>query len=168
MRTYTISHPSPLGDLLISGNEKFITGVRYADINATLAEEASKPAEAPILLRRCATHLDEYFAGWRRTFSLPLQQEGTPFQHSVWNALQKIPFGKTTSYGAIAQKLQNDKSSRAVGLANGKNQIAIIIPCHRIIGANGYLTGYNGGLWRKKWLLDHEQRIANGVLSLFE
>lgn len=166
MQITTIVHPSPLGDLLISGNERFITGVRYADINPNI--EAVQPADSPSLLRRCATHLDEYFAGWRRTFQLPLQPEGTPFQHSVWNALQKISFGKTKTYRQLAQELGNVKSIRAVGLANGKNQIAIIIPCHRIIGANGNLTGYRGGLGRKKWLLDHEQRVAHGVLSLFE
>ncbi|MEQ9438782.1 MAG: methylated-DNA--[protein]-cysteine S-methyltransferase [Cyclobacteriaceae bacterium] len=167
MRIYTISHPSPLGDLLISGNERFITGIRYADMNPDMVEEVTKAPEAPALLRRCATHLDEYFAGWRRTFSLPLQQEGTPFQQSVWNALQKVPFGKTNTYLEVARRIGNEKSVRAVGLSNGKNQITIIVPCHRIVGANGTLTGYSGGLWRKKWLLEHEQHIAHGVLTLF-
>lgn len=167
MRTFTISHPSPLGDLLISGNDSLITGVRYADLHAELKEQAIEAKDAPALLRRCATHLDEYFAGWRRTFGLSFQQEGTFFQQTVWKGLLKIPFGQTVTYSELARQIGNIKSSRAVGLANGKNQIAIIIPCHRIIGASGNLTGYNGGMWRKKWLLDHEKRIAHGVLSLF-
>ncbi len=167
MHTFTIVHPSPLGDLLISGNESFLTGVRYADLHQELEEEAVNADDAPALLRRCATHLDEYFAGWRRTFGLQFQQEGTPFQQTVWQGLLKIPFGQTNTYADLARQIGNAKSSRAVGLANGKNRIAIIVPCHRIIGASGNLTGYNGGMWRKKWLLDHEKRIAHGVLSLF-
>lgn len=167
MRTFTIVHPSPLGDLLISGNDSFITGVRYADLNQELEEEAVNTDDAPVLLRRCAMHLDEYFAGWRRTFGLQFQQEGTPFQQTVWQGLLKIPFGQTGTYAELARQIGNAKSSRAVGLANGKNKINIIVPCHRIIGASGNLTGYGGGLWRKKWLLDHEKRIAHGVLSLF-
>ncbi len=167
MRTFTIAHSSPLGELLISGNDSFISGIRYADLHSELADEAIPASEAPPLLRRCALHLDEYFAGWRRTFGLQFQQEGTSFQQTVWQELLKIPFGETRTYGKLAQQIGSTKSSRAVGLANGKNQIAIIIPCHRIIGASGNLTGYNGGMWRKKWLLDHEKRIAYGVLSLF-
>lgn len=167
MRIPTIAHPSPLGDLLISGNNSFITGVRYADLHPELQDKVVDAKNAPALLRRCATHLDEYFAGWRRTFGLTFQQEGTPFQQTVWQGLLKISFGQTSTYAELAQQIGNAKSSRAVGLANGKNQITIIVPCHRIIGASGKLTGYNGGLWRKKWLLDHEKRIAHGVLSLF-
>ena len=167
MRTSTIAHPSPLGDLLISGNEKFITALLYADLNRPLVDEAVDPSDAPALLRRCATHLDEYFAGWRRSFGLTLQQEGTAFQQKVWQGLLKIPFGQTNTYAELARQIGSDRSSRAVGLANGKNKINIIVPCHRIIGASGNLTGYSGGLWRKKWLLDHEKRIAHGVLSLF-
>ncbi|WKN45123.1 methylated-DNA--[protein]-cysteine S-methyltransferase [Tunicatimonas pelagia] len=167
MRTFTIVHPSPLGDLLISGNDSFISGVRYADLHQELEKKAVSTNNAPALLRRCATHLDEYFAGWRRTFGLQFQQEGTLFQQTVWQGLLKIPFGQTNTYADLARQIGNAKSSRAVGLANGKNQIAIIVPCHRIIGTSGNLTGYNGGMWRKKWLLDHEKRIAHGVLSLF-
>jgi len=167
MQISTIVHPSPVGDLLISGNDSFISGIRYADLHPELAEKAVPPDEAPALLRRCALHLDEYFAGWRRTFGLQLQQEGTSFQQTVWQGLLKIPFGQTNTYADLARQIGNKKSSRAVGLANGKNQIAIMIPCHRIIGTSGNLTGYNGGLWRKKWLLDHEKHIAHGVLSLF-
>ncbi len=102
--------------------------------------------------------LAEYFAGKRDTFDLALAPEGTPFRKRVWGELQKIPFGKTTTYGALARKLGNPNGSRSVGGANHHNPIAIVIPCHRVIGANGTLVGYASGLPRKKWLLDHELR----------
>jgi AraC family transcriptional regulator of adaptative response/methylated-DNA-[protein]-cysteine methyltransferase len=98
----------------------------------------------------------EYFAGSRRDFDVPLALLGTAFEVSVWKLLQAIPHGRTRSYGEIADELRNP-SARAVGLANGRNKIAVIVPCHRVIGANGSLTGYGGGLWRKKWLLDFER-----------
>ena len=100
--------------------------------------------------------IEEYCAGTRRTFDLKLAPRGTPFQHEVWNALVKIPFGETTSYGALAAKLGRPNGARAVGLANGSNPIGLIVPCHRVIGADGSLTGYGGGLPRKRWLLKHE------------
>lgn len=100
--------------------------------------------------------LSEYFSGQRTVFDLELGPEGTDFEHSVWNQLVRIPFGSTTTYGEIADRLGDPGASRAVGLANARNPVAIVIPCHRVIGANGDLTGYAGGLWRKKWLLAHE------------
>ena len=106
----------------------------------------------------CVRQLDEYFKGQRTSFDLPVQQEGTAFQQSVWNVLTEIPFGATVSYGWVAKKLNNPKAVRAVGAANGKNNVWIIIPCHRVIGADGSLTGYAGGLERKKWLLAHEKK----------
>ena len=102
--------------------------------------------------------MDEYFKGQRTTFDLPVRQHGTAFQQSVWNVLTEIPFGKTVSYSWVAKKLNNPKAVRAVGAANGKNNVWIIVPCHRVIGADGSLTGYAGGLDRKKWLLTHENR----------
>jgi methylated-DNA-[protein]-cysteine S-methyltransferase len=100
--------------------------------------------------------LAEYFAGARRTFNLPLALRGTPFQERVWKMLTEIGFGETWSYGELAKRIGNPQASRAVGLANGANPISIIVPCHRVIGANGTLTGYGGGLERKRWLLSHE------------
>ncbi|HPA24001.1 MAG TPA: methylated-DNA--[protein]-cysteine S-methyltransferase, partial [Ferruginibacter sp.] len=100
-------------------------------------------------------------------FDLPIQLNGTPFRQSVWQALQNIPFGKTTSYLQLSKNLGNAKAIRAVGTANGSNPIAIIIPCHRVIGSNGDLIGYAGELWRKKWLLAHEATFAHGVQTLF-
>lgn len=109
------------------------------------------------VLRAARAQLTEYFAGQRTRFALPLCPRGTPFQHEVWRLLQDIPFGTTTSYGALARAIGRPSASRAVGAANGRNPIAIIVPCHRVIGADGSLTGYAGGLPAKRWLLAHEQ-----------
>lgn len=109
------------------------------------------------IIRKAITELDEYFAGQRTTFSVPVEPEGTEFQKKVWAELIKIPFATTVSYLDIAIKLKNTGAIRAVGSANGRNPVAIIVPCHRVIGSNGKLTGYAGGLWRKEWLLEHEK-----------
>jgi methylated-DNA-[protein]-cysteine S-methyltransferase len=122
------------------------------DIDAPLCE-------TPILAR-AATQLAEYFAGTRRTFDLPLAAAGTAFQQRVWQVLTTIPFGATWSYGELARAIGNPAASRAVGAANGKNPIGIIVPCHRVIGSNGTLTGYAGGLDMKQALLAHERRLA--------
>ena len=121
----------------------------------------------PPMIIQCIEQLIQYFNGERRFFELPLNQEGTPFQKQVWNELASIPFGKTISYLELAIKMGDPKATRAVAAANGKNNIAIIIPCHRVIGADKTLVGYGGGLWRKKWLLEHEMKIAHGVQTLF-
>src|SRR5206468_9411601 len=111
-------------------------------------------------LKDVVEQLDAYFNGMLHDFDLPLDPVGSEFQHKVWNALRQIPFGETRSYGQIAKTIRQPKASRAVGLANNQNPIAIIVPCHRVIGANGSMTGYGGGLPRKRWLLDHEARFA--------
>ena len=111
----------------------------------------------PVHLKECIRQLDEYFKGKRMTFDLPLIISGTDFQKKVWNELKKIPFGKTASYKEIALKAGNIKAVRAIGNANNKNKIAVIIPCHRVIGSDGKLSGYAGGVKRKKWLLEHER-----------
>ena len=103
------------------------------------------------------TQLGEYFQGTRREFSVPLHAPGSPFQRRVWNALQTIPYGETTHYQALAEQLGKPAAVRAVAAANGANRLSILIPCHRVIGKDGSLTGYGGGLQRKQWLLDHEQ-----------
>jgi methylated-DNA-[protein]-cysteine S-methyltransferase len=107
-------------------------------------------------LREAVRQLAEYFAGDRRKFDLPLRLEGTDFQRRVWQVLTEIPYGETWSYGQLAQRIGNPKGCRAVGLANGRNPISILVPCHRVIGADGSLTGYGGGVERKRWLLAHE------------
>ncbi len=141
---------SPLGTLEIKGNEKGLASVLFFDtekiFNTTI----------PKCLQSTVTQLQEYFEGNRTEFNLKLSPESTDFQKKVWVQLEKIPFAKTVSYQEIANRLGNPKVIRAAASANGKNPIAIIIPCHRVIGSDGSLTGYAGGLHRKKWLLDHE------------
>jgi len=116
----------------------------------------------PLAIRQ----LKEYFAGTRRVFNLPLRMQGTAFQQRVWRELTKIPFGETWSYGQLAKRIDNPNGSRAVGLANGRNPIAIVVPCHRVIGADGSLTGFGGGIERKQWLLAHEGQPRTQELAL--
>lgn len=116
---------------------------------------------------KCITQLKEYFLGTRTVFDIGLSQEGTGFQQKVWNELLNIPYGKTISYMQLSKNIGDPKAIRAVGTTNGKNSISIIVPCHRVIGSNGTLVGYGGDLWRKKWLLEHENKYANGVQRLF-
>ena len=118
------------------------------------------------LLQTCISQLDDYFSGKRKTFELTLSQGGTPFQQKVWDLLYQIPYGKTISYHQLAMQYGDLKAIRAVASANGKNNLAIIVPCHRVIGSNRSLTGYAGGLWRKKWLLEHEAKHHTGVAQL--
>ena len=112
------------------------------------------------VLERLVAELEDYFAGESAAFQIPALQHGTAFEEAVWQALKQIPSGQTRSYGEIAEVLGEPEKSREVGRANGANKISIIVPCHRVIGADGSLVGYGGGLWRKKWLLDHERRYA--------
>ena len=146
-------YESPIGLLEIFGAENYIKSVFFKD------SDIRKMDIAPPLLKDCVQQIDEYFTKQRTQFNLPLQPEGSPFQQSVWQTLQTIPYGKTACYLDIAKALKNPKAVRAVGAANGKNPISIIIPCHRIIGSKGNMVGYGGGLWRKKWLLQHEQNL---------
>ena len=148
---YHLRIDTPVGPLVITGTQTHINSVSFTDE----AEEVF--LEAPPLLLECAQQLHEYFAGERRKFELPLSQPGTDFQQSVWEQLLHIPFGQTITYMQQAKRMNNLKSIRAVASTNGKNALAIIVPCHRVVGANGVLTGYAGGLWRKRWLLDHER-----------
>jgi methylated-DNA-[protein]-cysteine S-methyltransferase len=113
-------------------------------------------------LEECLAQIDQYFQGTRQEFSLQLAPEGTDFQQQVWRELSKIPYGQTASYLDIARAIGNEQAVRAVGAANGQNPISIIIPCHRVIGSDGKLTGYGGGLWRKEWLLTHERDFSIG------
>ncbi len=156
-----IQYKSPIGLLQIRGSEKGIISLKFVD------EEPIDYKENPnSILTQCATELDEYFSGTRKTFSVPLAYTGTAFQRKVWIELLKIPFGATRSYKEIAFQIGNEKASRAVGLANNKNPIAIIVPCHRIIGTNKKLIGYAGGLWRKEWLLKHEKIHTDSISTL--
>lgn len=156
---------SPLGPIEIHSNGEAITCVSFT-ISPGNSILTTGGFQNP-LLQKCSQQLHEYFEGSRKTFDLPLQQQGTLFQQNVWRHLLDIDYGKTMSYFELSKKLGDVKAIRAVGTTNGKNQIAIIIPCHRVIGSNGSLTGYAGELWRKKWLLEHEGKYANGVQTLF-
>lgn len=142
------------GKLYLSEKDGKITRLGFQQESVPVLTGQS---ETPVL-RMAVKQLEEYFAGERKTFSLPLAPAGTDFQRRVWNALMEIPYGKTYSYKQVAELVGNAKASRAVGLANNRNPIAIIIPCHRVIGSNGSLTGYAGGLGMKQMLLDLEKR----------
>ena len=152
---------SPVGTLLLRGDAEVLTGLfmheqRHRSELPTGCERNDKA------FKQAREQLKAYFAGKLQEFELKLKGEGSEFQRSVWRALCKIPFGETESYGGLAKRIGNANASRAVGLANGKNPIGIIVPCHRVVGANGSLTGYGGGLERKQWLLEHERRYARG------
>ncbi|MCK7545670.1 methylated-DNA--[protein]-cysteine S-methyltransferase [Marinobacter bryozoorum] len=147
---------SPIGRLLITGDGEAITGL-YMDQQATRPVAGDNWVRDDQHLDNARSQLLAYFEGQLQQFDLPLAGAGTPFQQQVWQALREIPFGHTETYGELARRVGNAKASRAVGLANGRNPIGIIVPCHRVIGANGSLTGYAGGIERKKWLLAHER-----------
>ena len=154
---------SPLGDHFVTRNGDGITGLHLPGSKhpPRIDDDWQRDDTAFGDIR---TQLDEYFAGNRQEFDLPLHPRGHSFQRRVWQALLEIPYGETTSYGKVAVSIGHPDASRAVGLANGQNPIPIIIPCHRVIGANGSLTGYGGGLDAKRWLLDHEARHAGLTL----
>ena len=153
MKTLKTYYDSKVGILEIEGTEKAITKVNFSD-----KKKIKSDSNLPPILKKCLKQLDEYFKGKRQNFSLELHLEGTDFQKKVWEQLQRIPYGETASYKDVAVAIGNEKAVRAVGGANGMNNIAIIIPCHRVIGADGNLVGFGGGLWRKVWLLNHEKQ----------
>ena len=151
---------SALGKLLVVADEQGLRAVSFAaGRSAPVVGESW--SEGGACLREPVRQLDAYFARELRDFDLPLLPEGTPFQRRVWQALCDIRFGETTSYGELARHIGNPAASRAVGLANGSNPIPIVIPCHRVIGSSGQLTGYGGGLDKKRWLLDFEHAQAS-------
>ncbi len=147
---------SPIGSLMISTDGTALTGLYMGTPSKRPNIEDWREDPDELVLRETAQQLNEYFSGKRRKFELPLKFNGTEFQHRVWHALTEIPFGETRTYGQLARHIGNPAACRAVGLANGKNPIAVIVPCHRVIGADGSLTGFGGGLPRKEWLLGHE------------
>jgi len=151
-------YESPLGPLTLIGGPAGLSELRFAGKGRPLDEGRRDPDA----LTAAVTQLDEYFAGRRQRFELELDLVGTPFQLAVWEALTQIPYGTTVSYGDVARTIGRADRLRAVGAANGRNPIAIIVPCHRVIGADGSLTGYGGGLHRKRALLDLEAAVAGG------
>lgn len=148
---------SPLGPMRIAGSEAGISAIEFCS-GQPPAQTGPHPS-----LHHCLQQLDEYFQGRRRNFSFELDLSGTEFQEKVWRQVLKIPFGATASYAEIARRIGHEKAFRAVGRANGQNRLAIVVPCHRLIGSDGQLTGYGGGLWRKAWLLEHERRLAGAL-----
>lgn len=169
--TYYSQTESPIGLLILKSDGEALTGIFMsgtylnapsrppADLDHWVLDPSCEP------LRDTAHQLEEYFSGERRDFDLPLRLDGTEFQKRAWRNLMEIPYGGTRSYGEQAQRIGNAKASRAVGLANGKNPIPIVVPCHRVIGADGSLTGFGGGIERKRWLLAHERLHAREPLN---
>ncbi|MFT9367257.1 methylated-DNA--[protein]-cysteine S-methyltransferase [Paenibacillus polymyxa] len=161
-----LNYVSPIGEIEIQGTKEAVYSIMFSNRNEPLTRLTE---EAPVqVLEECASQLDEYFKGERFEFSFPYAFEGTDFQQKVWNALVTVGYGKTTAYKDIALAIGNEKAIRAVGSANGKNKLSIVIPCHRIIGSNQKLTGYAGGLWRKEWLLQHEKRCMGSKGGLID
>lgn len=163
MSTLVLDVDSPIGTLRLRSNGRALVTLAMLDDPHERLDEGDAPG-ADEVLERARAEIAAYFAGTLRDFTVPLAPAGTPFQLRVWEALRAIPFGMTQSYRDVALRIGQPTATRAVGLANGKNPIAVIVPCHRVIGADGSLTGYGGGLPRKRTLLDHEARCA-GVPS---
>ncbi|MCE3258682.1 MAG: cysteine methyltransferase [Bacteroidetes bacterium] len=156
-------YSSPLGDIEIRYDEHSIYALLFR--NAEYSKKETGPDSD--LLKEAHRQLKDYFEGSLKQFNLPLSFEGTDFQKRVWTELCKIEFGKTLSYLHLARQLGDEKSIRAAASANGKNPFAIVVPCHRVIGTDGSLTGYAGELWRKQWLLDHEAKVNGSYRKLF-
>jgi methylated-DNA-[protein]-cysteine S-methyltransferase len=154
---------SPIGRLLLTSDGSALTGLYMEPSRKSQSTEGWTEAAGSAPLAAAERQLREYFAGTRREFDLPLRWQGTVFQSRVWRELTVIPFGQTWSYGQLAKRIGKPGASRAVGLANGQNPISIVVPCHRVIGADGSLTGYGGGLERKQWLLAHEGVLSRGL-----
>lgn len=161
-QVFSTYYTSPLGVLLIKATDSHIVQLIFTDYKEADSANHNSP-----LLTECIIQLEEYFNGNRQQFTLPLQQTGTPFQQRVWHELLTIPCGKTISYLTLAKQLGDPKCIRAAASANGKNQLPILVPCHRVIGSNQSLVGFSGGVWRKKWLLDHENKMVYGTPTLF-
>jgi methylated-DNA-[protein]-cysteine S-methyltransferase len=162
MNFFKTSYHSPVGTLQVVCSNDALTALTFLNEG-----EAGENTGGNGLTEQTCEQLDEYFGGVRKVFQIPIQQNGTAFQAKIWHLLQTIPYGKTVSYMDLSKSYGDVKAIRAVAAANGKNNIAIVVPCHRVIGSNQTLTGYAGGLWRKQWLLAHEAKFHGGVQQLF-
>lgn len=162
--SHTDYYRSPIGSICIRASERGITDLFFVD------EEVEESLTKNPFFKKCRVQLQEYFNGTRKNFDVEIDLYGTKFQKSVWYELVKIPYGQSISYLSLASKLGNKNKIRAVAKANAQNKISILVPCHRVIGSNGDLIGYSGGLWRKKWLLEHEEKIQfnRKQLSFFD
>ena len=159
MELFTTYYSSPVGVLKIQCSKEQVVLIHFV-------EEIGLEDDQTQLLKKTTVQLDEYFSGRRKDFDLPLGQKGSGFQENVWNHLVKIPFGKTISYLQLSKQIGDVKAIRAIASANGRNNLAIVDPCHRVIGSNATLVGYAGGLAKKKWLLDHETKVRSGIEQL--
>ena len=144
---------SRIGYLIILGSEQYVQEIRFSDEKPDQGDENE-------ITRKCSLQLIQYFAGERREFDVPVNARGTEFQVRVWEELMNVPFGRQVTYRELAEKMGDSKLARAVGMASSKNRISILVPCHRVVGSSGKLTGYAAGLWRKDWLLKHERLVA--------
>ncbi len=164
MRAVQTAYHSPLGELTLVATDQALIAVLWPDEPDGRVRFGVTPSavDAHPVLDTAAVQLDEYFAGARTAFDLPLDPTGTEFQVQVWWSLASIPYGQTSTYGQQAKLISRPKAVRAVGAANGRNPLSIVLPCHRIVGADGKLTGFAGGLDAKRWLLDHEQSHVTG------
>ena len=153
----TVFINTPLGTAKIKGDEEGVSVI-------SILQEGEISTEIPLELKEAVKQLNDYFKGKRTNFTFQINPKGTDFQKKVWNALLKIPYGKTVSYLDLSKQLGDIKAIRAVASANGKNPLWIVVPCHRVIGTDGSLTGYAGGLWRKKWLIEHENPVKQQSL----
>ena len=161
---YYTYYQSPIGIIKIGANEQVVTEISFVDSQEEVIHGEPGVCE---VIHQCTEELIEYFNGKRKSFTVPVNQDGTAFQKKVWGELLQIPFGKTISYLDLSKTIGDPKATRAVAACNSKNKIMILVPCHRVIGSDKSLTGYAGGLPRKKWMLQHEFRIANGIQTLF-
>lgn len=161
--TFCTYYNSPAGLIKICGTDNYINEILFVD----KVDETITTSDYHSLLNQCTEELIEYFNGKRLNFTIPVHQKGTDFQGRVWSELMNIKYGRTISYMDLAKRLGDVNCIRAAANSNGKNQLCIVVPCHRVIGSNQSLTGYAGGLWRKKWLLDLENKTAHGVQTLF-
>ena len=165
MQQFEHIYTSPIGRIKIVADKDCIHAITFIDDSVSTSN--NEGIESPAVIHQCIDELIDYFNGSRTQFTVPIHQSGTDFQQKVWKELYEVPYAKTMSYADLAKKLGDTKVIRAAASANGKNKIAIIVPCHRIIGSDSSLTGYAWGLARKKWLLQHEFRIGLGVQTLF-
>lgn len=162
--TYFTYYESPIGLMRIGGTDTYISELIFIDNKDQIQYGETGISD---IIHYCTEQLIEFFQGKRKRFDVPVHQDGTDFQKRVWGKLTEINYGKTISYLDLAKKMGDEKVIRAAATTNGKNKLSIIVPCHRVIGTNKNLVGYSGGLWRKKWLLQHEFRIENGIQTLF-
>jgi methylated-DNA-[protein]-cysteine S-methyltransferase len=165
MQQFEHIYTSPIGRIKIVADTDCIQAITFIDDSVSTSN--NEGIDSPAVIHQCIDELIDYFNGSRTQFTVPIHQSGTDFQQKVWKELYEVPYAKTMSYAELAKKLGDTKVIRAAASANGKNKIAIIVPCHRIIGSDSSLTGYAWGLARKKWLLQHEFRIGLGVQTLF-